>query len=354
MRDIRSLSLLAALGCFIAAPLAALEVLTKEDFIEGIVVEDQLVRLADNAIFLVDTSSSMNDEYRDTGKSKLEIAAAEFKSRVSYFPEIGHNFGIYEYTPWKVIYPLQTFDREKVAAALENMTDKGKGPTPLANGVEEAEKVIANLTGRTVLFLFYDGDFTGRSPDPVLWRLVKEKDVCLIMISSATERENEKLQANISRLNACSRLIPLEHFMERPEYTTHVLFDVVATEQLVTATERRVTGVKVENILFDFDKTELSSADKAELDALGEFMKGKPKSYALLSGYTDNVGIEDYNEHLSQLRTEMVARYLAEKHGIDASRLVLHWHGSDNPVASNDTDEGRAKNRRVEVAVGGV
>ena len=110
----------------------------------------------------------------------------------------------------------------------------------------------------------------------------------------------------------------------------------------------------MENILFDFDKTELSSADKAELDALAEFMKDKPKSYALLSGYTDNVGIEDYNEHLSQLRTEMVARYLAEKHGLDESRLVLHWHGSDNPVASNATEEGRAKNRRVEVAVGGV
>ena len=224
----------------------------------------------------------------------------------------------------------------------------------MASGVEEAEKVIANLSGRTVLFLFYDGDFTGRSPDPALWRLVKEKDVCLIMISSASDRENEKLQANISRLNACSRLIPLQYFMERTEYTTHVLFDVVATEQLVTATETRVSGVKVENILFDFDKTELTAADKAELDALGEFMKDRPKSYAVLAGYTDNIGIEDYNEYLSQQRTEMVARYLSEKYGIDESRLVLHWHGSDNPIASNDTDEGRAKNRRVEVAVGGV
>lgn len=83
-------------------------------------------------------------------------------------------------------------------------------------------------------------------------------------------------------------------------------------------------------------------------------MKDTPKSYALLSSYTGNVGIEDYNEHLSRLRTEMVASYLAVKHGIEESRLVLHWHGSDNPVASNDTDEGRAINRRVEVAVGGV
>jgi OOP family OmpA-OmpF porin len=54
------------------------------------------------------------------------------------------------------------------------------------------------------------------------------------------------------------------------------------------------------------------------------------------------------------MRTETVADYLREEHGIDDSRLVLNWHGSDNPVASNDTEEGRARNRRVEVAVGGV
>jgi outer membrane protein OmpA-like peptidoglycan-associated protein len=354
MRTFRSVSLLAALGCFLAAPVTALEVLTEEDFIQGTVVEDQLVRLADNAIFLIDTSSSMNDEYLDTGKSKLEVAIAEFKRRNSYFPAIGHKFGIYEYTPWKVIYPLQTFDRDKVAEALEGVSDKGKGPTPLATGVEEAEKVAKQLTGRTVIFLFYDGDYTGRSPDPALWRLIKENDVCLIMISSATDRENERLEGNIDRLNACSRLVPLENFISRPEYTTNALFDVVATEQLVTSTEKRVAGVKVENILFDFDKTELTAADKAELDALGKFMQERPKSYAVLAGYTDNIGIEDYNEYLSQQRTEMVASYLSEKYGIDDSRLVLHWHGSDNPIASNDTDEGRAKNRRVEVAVGGV
>ena len=50
----------------------------------------------------------------------------------------------------------------------------------------------------------------------------------------------------------------------------------------------------------------------------------------------------------------MVAGYLSDKHDIDMSRLVLQWHGSDNPIASNDTAEGRAANRRVEIAVGGI
>lgn len=347
------MSILVVVGGILTVPATALEILTEEDFVTGVVVEKQLVRLADNAIFLLDTSSSMNNDFGNTGKSKHEVAIAEFKKRNAYFPEIGHKIGIYEYTPWKEIYPVQTFDRDKVAAALDTVSERGSGPTPLASGIEKAEKVISSLSGRTALFLFYDGDYSGPDANADIWRLVKENDVCLIMITSATEAETARLKTNVARVNACSRVIPYDHFVNRPEYTTHVLYDVSATEKLVTSTEER-TVVKVNNILFGFDKTELSAQEKKELDALGQFMKKNPDSYAVLAGYTDNVGIEDYNEHLSQIRTEMVAQYLADKHGIDDSRMVLHWHGSDNPVASNSTDEGRTQNRRVEVAVGGV
>jgi OOP family OmpA-OmpF porin len=338
----------------LATSAMALEVITKEDIINNVVVEDQLVRVADNAVFLIDTSSSMNDEFQDRGSSKLELAVAAFKERNSYFPSIGHNFGIYQYTPWTVRYPMQTYDRAKVAAVLNDLPSEGSGPTPLAIGIEEAEKIIKGLSGRTVLFLMYDGDYTGKNPDPALWRLIKENDVCLVMISSASERENEKLEATISRLNACSRLVPLEYYLDRPEYLAGALYDVRATENIVTSTEKRAVGVKVNPILFDFDKTELSASDKSELDQLAKFMADKPKTYAVMAGYTDNVGVEDYNEHLSEERAMIVAKYLSEAHGIDESRMVLQWYGSDNPVASNSTEEGRAKNRRVEVAVAGV
>ena len=167
-------------------------------------------------------------------------------------------------------------------------------------------------------------------------------------------KENEILSANIAKLNACSRLIPYQWFVERPDYTSQALFDVRATEKVVTFSEERISDVLVDNIAFGFDKTELTDDDMVELDALGKFMAENPQSYAVLAGYTDNVGIEDYNEHLSQMRAEMVASYLSDKHDIDMSRLVLQWHGSDNPIASNDTAEGRAANRRVEIAVGGI
>mgnify|MGYP001822837183 CR=1 FL=1 len=354
MKKTKTLAIVASIFCLVALPASALEILTEEDFINGIVVEDQLVPLADNAIFLLDTSSSMNDEFRDTGMSQLEFITEQFKQRTGYFPEIGINFGIYEYTPWKEIFPVQPFSRDAVAAALDDISKKGSGPTPLAKGVDEATKVISGLDGRTVVFLFYDGQYTGRDANPGIWRMVKENDVCLILITSAPEEETEQMRQNFTKLNSCSRVVPYSAFVDRAEYQINALYDVRATETIVTTTAERVVGVEVNDIVFGFDKTELTAEDKSELDAVGEYMSANPQSYAVLAGYTDNVGIEDYNEHLSQLRAEMVAEYLTEKHGVDETRLVLHWHGSDNPIADNGTQEGREANRRVEVAIGGI
>jgi OOP family OmpA-OmpF porin len=351
---IRNACLAVVLGVIVAPPLTAVEVVTEEDLVQGIIVNEQLVRVADNAIFLIDTSSSMNEEFRDTGKTKLELVSSLFKERIRYFPEIGHKFGLFTYTPWQEIYAVQTFDRQGVTESLETLPAEGSGPTPLARGMSKAEDIIEPLSGRTALFLFYDGDYTGADADPEIVKLVRNNNVCLYMISSADEKENQKLKETIPSLNSCSRLIPLEYFLNRPEYTTGALFDVRATEQVVTLTETRIVGLEVDNINFEFDESELNAKDMSELDELGEFMKVKPESYVVIAGYTDNVGAEDHNEGLSRRRTEMVATYLTDTHGIDETRLVLQWYGSDNPVVSNESPEGRATNRRVQVAVGGL
>jgi OOP family OmpA-OmpF porin len=351
---VRNAFLAVVIGILGTQPLAAIEVVTEEDLIQGVVVKEQLVRVADNAIFMIDTSSSMSREYLETGKSTLEIVTNEFKKRNAYFPDIGHQFGLYVYTGWKEIYATQPFDREKVAAALDTIPVKGSGPTLLAKGLRKVEDVIEPLSGRTALFVFTDGVYTGEVPSTVAKRLAKNHDVCFYVISTATELRNERMLKTIADLNACSRLIPFESFLSRPEYTTGALFDVVATAEVVTIAETRIAGLKVDNINFEFDESELTDKDKAELDELGEFMASKPDSYALIAGYTDNAGAEDYNERLARRRTEMVANYLTENHRVDETRLVLHWFGSDNPLASNDTPEGRAMNRRVEVAVGGI
>jgi len=102
------------------------------------------------------------------------------------------------------------------------------------------------------------------------------------------------------------------------------------------------------NIFFDFNSAELKEESKPELDRLVNFLKKNPKLRITLAGHTDIVGTEEYNQKLSERRAKAVADYLIRK-GINPSRINVVGYGSKKPIAPNDTEEGRAKNRRVEV-----
>ena len=99
---------------------------------------------------------------------------------------------------------------------------------------------------------------------------------------------------------------------------------------------------------FDFNKANIRPGDAAILDEAVEILKAHPSVNINVDGYCDAIGSEAYNLKLSQRRAESVAKYL-EEHGIDASRLIPHGYGKTNFVASNDSAEGRAQNRRVEL-----
>ena len=87
---------------------------------------------------------------------------------------------------------------------------------------------------------------------------------------------------------------------------------------------------------------------------MGKFLQTNPKAFVALQGFTDNRGTPEYNMGLSRERAEAVADYLVKNFKLDSGRVAAMWYGEGNPVASNDTPEGRAKNRRVEVAVSGL
>ena len=100
---------------------------------------------------------------------------------------------------------------------------------------------------------------------------------------------------------------------------------------------------------FDFDRATLKPAGKERIDAeIMPPMKEHPNLRALVEGYTDSIGSDAYNLRLSERRAEAVRDYMVER-GIQASRITTKGWGKANPVASNSTKEGRAKNRRVEI-----
>ncbi len=104
------------------------------------------------------------------------------------------------------------------------------------------------------------------------------------------------------------------------------------------------------NIFFPSKQFVLEPASAAELNRLVAFLKENATLQVEISGHTDNVGSDAANLQLSQQRAKSVTDYLAE-HGIPASRLKAKGYGETKPIDSNDTDTGRAQNRRTELKI---
>ncbi len=110
------------------------------------------------------------------------------------------------------------------------------------------------------------------------------------------------------------------------------------------------TKIKLDAILFDFDKDELTEEAMIQLEEVYVLLKKNRAMYMEISGHTDVIGPDGYNLNLSKRRAQRVIDHLAAK-GIDPSRLQLTFFGKEVPVADNTTDEGRHQNRRVEFQI---
>ena len=118
--------------------------------------------------------------------------------------------------------------------------------------------------------------------------------------------------------------------------------------------ERVGEGIKItlsENMVnFAFNSAELTSSAKTNLDKLATVLINNPDTNINIYGHTDNKGTAQVNQKISENRANSVKNYLISK-GIASSRMITMGRGFSEPIASNDTDAGRAKNRRVEFAI---
>jgi OOP family OmpA-OmpF porin len=105
------------------------------------------------------------------------------------------------------------------------------------------------------------------------------------------------------------------------------------------------------NVEFDIDKAVVKDKYNKEIKKVADFMKTYPNTTAVIEGHTDNVYTVEHNNRLSQERANSVRQYLINNFGIKASRLTAVGYGPSKPIASNNTEEGRQKNRRVQAVV---
>ena len=108
--------------------------------------------------------------------------------------------------------------------------------------------------------------------------------------------------------------------------------------------------IELEGVYFDFDKATIKPEGKVVLNEAAALLQKHERVVVEVAGHTDSVGTDAYNQGLSERRANAVRDYLTGK-GVKASRLTARGYGESRPVASNDTKEGRAENRRVELVV---
>ena len=101
-------------------------------------------------------------------------------------------------------------------------------------------------------------------------------------------------------------------------------------------------------IYFKYNSNELPPESFETLDRIAEFLKQNPADSLYIKGYTDSSGSRSYNISVSEFRANTIKTYLVGK-GVSPARITATGLGPDNPLADNDTEEGRRKNRRVEI-----
>ena len=362
----KALFTLIALACLVSVwattDAQAFQIITSEMMEKEIVTETDLIKTADNFIILFDASSSANEMVPGKSISRIQATKDLLKERVAQLPDLGYTAGLYIYTTpsgkYQEVYAMQAFKPDAFAAAIDQLPVEGKGPTMMQKGLSSLRDVVAGLSGKTVVFMFTDGTYNRvrgtKKPLQIAQEIVKDKDVCFYLISSADEQAEKQVVNAVTQINSCSRVIPLATFLDNPQYTSGALFIVRTTayERLIPTTE--VVGVVADDMLFDFNSSDIRGEYNEKLAILGDYLQKNPAAFVVAAGFTDSVGSEEYNLWLSERRASRVKDYLVNKFNIDMDRIVTQWYGELNPAADNATEEGRQLNRRVEIAVGGI
>lgn len=310
-------------------------------------------RMADNFFVFYDPSTAMVVPYGNTGMTRLEMEKQILQKSNASLPELGWQTGLYPH--WKNVmwlpgaqesfhpyYRLQNYDREKYGAAIDQLPVVSSGPPMLQIALMKMEYLLG-LPGRTEIFLFTNGEdarFKGiDEPAPLdqAKKLAAQYDVCFTIISSAETPEARQLLSDIASVNSCSQVISFDTVAENPEHLFGKLYSG--------------GDGSFASILFDFDRSNIRTEYRGILDKLGNYLVANPQSHTVLSGFTDNKGSAAYNIRLSERRAESVRAYLKQRFSISSDRILLYWYGYKDPVASNDTPEGRQLNRRVAITL---
>ena len=354
--------------------------------VTGAAAAEKFVPKVDNFIILVDRSGSMDEKYPGSKLRKITLAKSIMERMNAMIPELGYKGGLSLANPVKPIQGLETFAVASYGASLAKVPNLiGSDPTPLGVGLKALEPALQAASGRKAVIIVSDGqENEGVESLKVAKALSEKYGVCFHTISFAdTVNGDQKLLDDITALKPCgvgASAAQLADDAALKKFVKAVFYDVAgapadpcaldddadgvdnckdkcpgtAKDLAVDANGCPIPVVMKLKVNFDFDKSDIKSQYHQELADFAAYMKQYPGTAVEISGHTDAKGTDEYNQKLSQRRANSVREYLVKKFGMDAKLLTAIGYGESKPVATNDTDAGRAENRRIEAALKGV
>jgi outer membrane protein OmpA-like peptidoglycan-associated protein len=250
---------------------------------------------------------------------------------------------------------LGALDRDVLAEATGGLDIMGSPTpnTPLDEVLGEIEAALTGVQGRTAVVIFSDGG--PDSPEATIIAAqslaTSLKDgVCIHTVHTGQDATGAALLAQLANTTSCGSTregSSVSSAQSMDGFTRSVM--IAATLPQVAAPNPCDTVLRLQALHFDFDRAAVREAGAPVLNAAVEHLKKCPNVRVRIDGHTDAVGTPEYNEGLSDRRASSVEQYLIDA-GIPASQLSTQGFGENNPVAPNDSSEGRQENRRVELA----
>ncbi len=306
-------------------------------------------------VVLLDSSSSMRKD------AKIETAQNLVASFNSAVPALDFNAGLVTFGQGmgrcrgqgtvSEFYGMTSYNSADFADALGSLHCAG-GKTPMSQGVDAAAGMLGSQSGPTAVFIVSDfsgfKDIHGPGVETAVKALKAQhgSNLCLHTIKVGSDSSANEMISRITSNAGCDSAVKAGDIASASAMSAYV------TETLMAPLQYEKHTVSA-TALFDFDKSDLKEQGKAELRNLGDKIKSKGMSVRDIDviGHTDSKGSEEYNQALSVRRATAVSDYLVSE-GIDSGIIDVSGMGQRKPVASNDTDEGRAQNRRVDIHVG--
>lgn len=305
---------------------------------------------AENFLFFIDQSGSMYQSHAEAGEIK-EILAKDVAGKINAtIPETGRWGGLYMFAPYEQYAPPALFWRRAIENAIGRIPDSqsiAMRTTPMGSGFDQLSPILGYLKGPTALIVFTDGADNGWE-DPVAEAralIGGRTDVCLHVVSFADSDRGREINAALSKIGQGCLLVDGVELGRDNAKLQQFVRDIFCGEPVKP--KRRIV---LRGVNFDFDKSVIRPEGKPVLDEAITVLKEEPGITIVVEGHTDSIGTDAYNMKLSERRADAVADYLAAG-GVSRKRMSTVGFGESKPVASNETEDGRAQNRRVEFKI---